>query len=224
MDDDDAHRGPTRARGRAARLASPAGLILAGLCLLLPFMSASCASEEPPYFQWRATYTGADVLTGGRPEVAFTDDARREPIRTLGDTEARTKYGALPESLPPQPVAWLAVALMVAALAATAVPSPMWRRTAVAGLALAAAVVLWGATVLARRDATDAVASVLSGVGTSPRAPVSPELRRWEWYGQVSDLVHFGYGLWTALAVLAAVGVANTVGVIRGPVRDRPPV
>ena len=53
------------------RLGSPAGLVLAGLCLGLPFLSASCDSPEQPHVQWEVTYTGADVLTGGRPDVAF---------------------------------------------------------------------------------------------------------------------------------------------------------
>ncbi len=196
---------------------------MAGLCLLLPFMSASCASEEPPRVQWRVTYTGVDVITGGRPEVAFTDDADREPIHTLDDAEVRGVLGRPPAPLPPQPVAWLAVALMAAALAATAVPSRTWRTTATAGLALAAAVVLCGATMLARQDATDAVAAVFSRI-TSPSSaspPKVPQLRQWESYGQVSDMFRYQYGFWIAIAMLSVVGVAGTVRVFRDPAYDR---
>ena len=201
------------------RLASPAGLILAGLCLLLPFMSASCASEERPRLQWEVTYTGADVVTGGRPDVAFTSDADQEPIHRLDDAEVRELLGTLPGPLPPQPLAWLAVALMAATLAATAWPSHTWRMTATAGLALASAVVLGGATVLARRDATDAVAAVLSRFGTSSDESPSAvaELREWHRYAEVSDMFHYSYGFWIAVAALAAVGAANTVAVIRDP-------
>lgn len=186
------------------------GLVLAGLCLLLPFLSASCAAEEPPRVQWRVTYSGVDVLTGGRPEVAFTDDADREPIHRLDDAEAVRVLGAPPTSLPAQPVAWLAVALLVAALAATALPSRSGRRTATAGLAVAAAVVLWGATALARQDATEAVSAVLSRLTTSSTAPAPT--------GSDHHVqVRYAYGTWLALASLGAVGVANTVGALRRP-------
>lgn len=182
---------------------------MAGLCLLLPFMSASCASEGPPSVQWGVTYTGVDVVGGGRPEVAFTDDADRKPIHALDDVEVRGLLGEPAPSLPPQPLAWLAVALMVAALAATALPSRTWRRTFTGGLAVAAAIVLFGATVLARRDATDAVATVLNQIAAPPSA--TPP-REGENYDQVRDMFRYGYGLWIAIAVLAAVGLANTAG------------
>jgi hypothetical protein len=205
------------------RLTSPAGLILAALCLLLPFMSASCAIEERRGVQWRVTYTGVDVVAGGRPEVAFTADAGKEPIHTLDDVEVGRVLGAPPAPLSPQPLGWLAAAVMAAALAATAVPSRTWRTTATAGLALAAAVLLCGATMLARRDATDAVAAVLYGttVPSEDRPPTVPQLREWERYGQVRDTFRYEYGLWITIVALSAVGVANTVGVVRDPVRDR---
>jgi hypothetical protein len=220
--DDEPHHRPARTRRRVApwvqRLASPVGLVMAGLCLLLPFMSASCASQEPQAPQWQVTYTGVDVIAGGRPEVAFTADAGQTPINTLDDAEVRRLLGGPPTSLPPQPVALVAAALMVAALAATALPSRTWRLTGTAGLALAAAIVLWGATVLARRDATDAVAAVLSQVGDHSGPPMTvPELHEWDSYGPISKMFHYTYGLWVAIAVLSAVGVANTVGAGRDP-------
>ncbi|MEU4562712.1 hypothetical protein AB0F72_30410 [Actinoplanes sp. NPDC023936] len=219
MSNDDVRR-PGPVRRPVARLASPAGLVLAGLCLLLPFLSASCESAQTPV-RWQVTYTGVDIFTGGRPEVAFTGDAGREPIRRLDDAEAERVLGAPPEPLPPQPVAWVAVTLMAAALAAAvAVPSRRWRAAATAGLALAAAVVLAGATTLARRDAADAVAAVVSKVVTSS-GPSVPELRRWEHYDQVSDLFSYGYGFWLAIVALSAVGVAGIVGVLRDPAGER---
>lgn len=224
MPDDELQRRPALPP-LVRRLASPAGLIMAGLCLLLPFMSASCASESRPRVQWQVTYTGVDVLTGGRPDVAFTDDADKEPIHTLDDAEVRQLLGTPPAPLPPQPSAWLAVALLVAALAATALPSRTWRRTATGGLALAAAVVLLGATVLARHDATDAVAAVLSRLDAAPSAPAPTvaQLRAWDSYGQVRDTFHYAYGLWLAIAALLTVGVANTVGAGRAPTHDQRP-
>ncbi|WP_306213797.1 hypothetical protein [Actinoplanes sp. RD1] len=193
----------------------PAGLVLTALCLLLPFLSASCASEETPRQQWRVTYTGVDVLAGTAPEVAFTEDADKTPIRELGAAEAEQLTGAAPLTLPAQPVAWLAVALMAAALGATGLPSRAWRTTAAAGLSLAAAVVLAGAMVLARRDVTDAVATVLRSGSAS--APVATPVRQWDAYGEVGGMVHYAYGSWIAIALLAAVGVGHLVAALTTP-------
>jgi hypothetical protein len=215
----------TPPRRRAAplvrRLGSPAGIILAGLCLLLPFVSASCGTGQRSGVQWRATYTGIDVLAGGRPTVAFTDDAAKQSIHPLDDTELRRLLGNPPAPLSPQPLAWLALALMAAALAAAALPASRWRVTATAGLSLAAVVLLWGATMFARQDALDAVARELDRANTAPSAPPPTvgELRAWEQHNpKVGDLVHYEYGFWIAIAALSAVGVANTVRVLRDPV------
>jgi hypothetical protein len=211
-----------RMPARITRLASPVGLVLAGLCLFLPFVSASCASPAEPRVQWQVTYTGADMLTGGRPDVAFTDDADAEPMRRLDDDGFRKVLGGPPAPLPSQPVAWLAVAILVASLAAWALPWRTWRTTLTGGLALAAAIVLAGATILARHDATDAVAAVLSRIGATAGPPLSvPELREWESYAEVSKTFRYAYGFWLAILALSAVGVANTVEAVRHPPRSR---
>ena len=211
-----------RTRGRITRLTSPVGLILAGLCLLLPFLSASCTSDETPRVQWRITYTGADLLTGGAPVVASSDDAGRTPIRDLDDAEMAEIGGAEAASLPRQPLAWLAVALMVLALAAAVVPSPIWRTTATAGLAIAAAVLLFGATMLARQDATDTLVTLSDGL-TNSRVREVPDTpaRQGARHDQIESTFRYGYGLWTAIAALAAVGLANLVRVLRDPIDDR---
>lgn len=219
---DEPPRARVRTRGRVTRLTSPVGLILAGLCLLLPFMSASCTSDRTPREQWRITYTGTDLLTGGPPVVAYTDDAARTPIRDLDAAEAAEMAGALPASLPRQPLAWLAVALMALALAAAVVPSPTWRTTATAGLAIAAAVLLFGATMLARQDATDTLVTLSDGLTTSRAREVpDPQARQGALRDEIGATFRYGYGLWTALAALAAVGLANLVRVLRDPIYDR---
>jgi hypothetical protein len=209
------------AAGLLRRLGSPAGIILAGLCLLLPFLSASCSTEERSGVQWRATYTGVDILARGRPTIAYTDDAARQPIHTVDDAELHQVLGDPPPTLPPQPLAWLAVALMAAALVATALSAPRWRVTASAGLSLAAVVLLWGATMLARHDALDVVVKEIIRTDTPLSAPAATvdELRKWEQdQPKVGDLVRYDYGFWIAIAALSAVGVANTVRVLRDPV------
>ncbi|GAB2586731.1 hypothetical protein Aab01nite_51190 [Paractinoplanes abujensis] len=208
---------PAGPSGLLRRLPAPAALVLAALCLLLPFMSASCSTDEPPRTQMRVTYTGSDVLTGGTPAIHYTDDAGRKPIHRLDDAEAEALLGPQPLSLPAQPVAWLAVALMLLALAATGLPSRLWRATSLGGLALAAAIVLFGSTVLARRDATDVVAGIFlrSGGSSTDPAPAVAEVRAWDSYDQVAATFRYGYGLWVAVAVLAVVGVAATVEALR---------
>jgi hypothetical protein len=225
-DDSDRQLAPTRRRAAplARRLASPAGIILAGLCLLLPFVSASCGTGQRSGPQWRVTYTGVDILARGRPTVAFTDDADKQPIHTLDDAELRRLLGKPPAPLPPQPLAWLAVAVMAAALAATALPVPRWRVTATAGLTLAAVVLLWGATMFALQAATDAVIGELgqSNMAPSKPPPTVRELRNWEQHNpKVRDLVHHEYGFWIAIAALSVVGLANTMRVLRDPVYGR---
>ena len=236
MDVDDSDRQLAPPRRRAAplirRLTSPAGILLAGLCLLLPFVSASCGTEQRSGVQWRATYTGVDVLDRGRPTIAFTDDAAKQSIHTLDDAELHQLLGEPPAPLPAQPLAWLAVALMAAALAATALPASRRRITATAGLCLAAAVLLGGAMMSVRQEALDAVVRQLARANAAPSAlpPTVGELHRWEQGNpKVGDLVHYEYGFWIAIAALCAVGLANTVRVLRDPVystdqgRDEPP-
>ncbi|MBL7255661.1 hypothetical protein [Paractinoplanes lichenicola] len=185
-------------------------------------MSASCGADQSPRTQWRVTYTGADVMTGGAPEIYYTEDADREPIRRLSAAEVEQFLGPETLSLPAQPVAWSAAALLLMALAAAALPSRSWRATAVGGLALAAAIVLFGATVLARRDATDAVAAVFlqSGQPSAEPAPTVAEVRDWDSYDQVAASFRYAYGLWVAVAALAAIGVASTVDALRSTPRS----
>jgi hypothetical protein len=203
---------PRRVAAGARRLGSPVGLVLAGLCLLLPFLSGSCATGERPRLQWQVTYTGADVLTGGRPDIAFTEDADEKPMARLDEQGVRNLLGGPPAPLPPQPTAWLAVALMAAALAVRALPSRAWRETLTGGLALAATVVLAGATILARNDAADAVAAVIGGISAGP-----PAGRSWESYDEIRETFRYEYGFWLAIVALAAVGVVNTVAAVRRP-------
>src|SRR5688572_3893986 len=117
------------ARLPVRRLASPTGFVVAALCLLLPFVSASCSSEkfevpEGQYQRWRVTYTGADLLTGGQPAVAWDDGYSGRGLRRLDEADLADLIGPLPAPLRPQPLAWLAVALIAAAVVGTLV---WWR-------------------------------------------------------------------------------------------------
>ena len=75
----------------------PAGFVLAGLFLLMPFIAVSC---DTPGGYGRAapggttTYTGTDLISGGSPEV----------------TEDKVREGA-DQKLDPQPLAMAAALL-----------------------------------------------------------------------------------------------------------------
>lgn len=167
-DDEAMSRWPRWAGRRLVRrLASPAGLLLAALCLVLPFLSGACLGEpsqgvpEQQRQQWRVTYTGVDILIGGQPDVAWADANSQGRLRLLDEADLLDLMGQPPSPLRPQPLAWLAVALIAAALAATALRATRRRAAVTAGLALVAALALYAATLLAREQAVDTMAGVL---------------------------------------------------------------
>jgi hypothetical protein len=207
------------------RLASPAGLALAVACLALPFLSASCSGDAPPdrpevRQQWQVSYTGTDILVGGEPDVAWADESRPGPPRRLSEAEVVDLIGQPATPLSPQPLAWLALALIAAAMAATALRGARQRATVTAGLALVAAVALYAGTLLARDQAVDAVAEVLRRVASGSAAPSSEPVREWEHHGWVGGRFRFEYGLWTAIGILLAVSLANAAQSIRWPARS----
>jgi hypothetical protein len=210
-------------RPLVARLFSPAGLALAALCLLLPFITAGCATGAPQGLpaqqgqEWRVTYTGVDVLVGGQPEVAWADQTSNGQLRTLNEAELVKLIGQPPAPPGPQPLAWLAVALMAAALAVTALRATRRRAAVTAVLVLVAAVALYAATLLVREQAADAVAEVLrsampSGAGRSSSAPI----RDWEHFPWVRDRFELRYGCWAAIGTLLLVGMANVALAVPG--------
>jgi hypothetical protein len=203
------------------RLANPTALVMVVISLLLPFMSASCSGQVPPGVpheerqQWRVTYDGLDILAGRRPDVAFADRASKGELRTVEGSELSDLIGRRPPAPRPQPLAWLAVALIVVAVAATALRSPRRRAIVVAGLALSAALALYTATLLAREQAVETVAEVLRATASSGQPPSTP-VRQWESYPWVRDRFQFEHGFWIAIGTLVAVGMTNTAVAVPG--------
>ncbi len=186
------------------------GLVLAGLCLLLPFVTGSCTAPEQPRMQWKITWTDLGLLAGGRPDLDFTQDSDKEPMRRLDAEGVRDLMGTpTPPTVPPQPVAWLAVTLMLASLAASAAPSRIWRPALTAGFAVAAVIVLTGATLLARSAAVDTVATAIG------RIPPGRDPRAWEHYNLLNDSFSLAYGHWLAILTLSLVAMAALIDLIR---------
>jgi hypothetical protein len=206
------------------RLAEPTALAMVVVCVLLPFFSASCNGEQQPVpvqerQQWRVTYDGVDILVGGQPDVARADGG---PLRTLEGRELVDLLGSEPSALRPQPLAWLAVALVVTAMVATATRRSRRHAATVAGLLLLAALALYAATLLAREQAIDAVAEVLRPyIGSSQQQPPSTPIREWENYPWVRDRFRFEYGFWIAIGTLFLLGMVNVARAV--PIRSRAP-
>jgi hypothetical protein len=204
------------------RLTEPAVLALVVVCVLLPFISASCTSKDVPAQdrrEWRVTYDGLDILVGGQPDVAMAEGG---PLRTLNRREIVDLIGSEPSALRPQPLAWLALALVATAAVVTATRQRRWHAATVAGLLLLATLALSAATLLAREQAIDAVAEVLRPyIGSSQPEPPSTPIRQWEQYPWVRGRFRFGYGFWIAAGTLFLLGMVNVARAV--PIRSRAP-
>jgi hypothetical protein len=205
---------PTRHRGRVAarRLGSPLGLAGVLLCLLLPFLTASCSGGSPEAGlgqKWRVTWTGVDVIAGGRPDVAWAGADDPGPPRRLSDAEVVDLLGEPPSWPGTQPFGWAALILVVAALAVAASGATRRRAAITAGLALVAGLALLAATLLAREQAVDMAADVLRGTVAGPDPSSDEPVRNPDLYRAVRDLFRFGYGFWLASGALFLVGMTN---------------
>lgn len=183
-------------RGRWGRVFSPAGLVLAGLLFLAPFMAVSC---DAPGGYGRAapggttTYTGWDLATGGTPDV--TED------RLLPAAQRRD------DVLAPQPLAGAVLVLVViGVLVAAGVGRARTRRGVVAALAAIAALFLLVNQATVRVLVEERLREQLS-------APLPPGK-------EIGDFVHdqggFAFSL-LALVLVALGNVAGWVKLARGP-------
>ncbi|HEX6686034.1 MAG TPA: hypothetical protein VF062_24870 [Candidatus Limnocylindrales bacterium] len=114
----------------ASRMLRPAGFVIAGLLMFMPFIAVSC--DVPGGFGRAAPggttkYTGFDLTFGGEPTVEPADKIRE---------------GA-PETLAPQPLAILLLLLLLAGIAVTIrVSHKLLRRATIALLSGVAAICL----------------------------------------------------------------------------------
>jgi hypothetical protein len=171
-----------RIRDLVAHLGSPLFLVLAGLCVLLPFASVSCnvsadqglissetsiggtsssglsAAEQPclqslSNWNW-ATYTGVNLLVGSTPNVDLQTPSGCGYLSQEARTESPTTFDDGVMNFGMQPAMWLLLALILAGLYCS-----LTRRVAgVAILCAAAAVAVLGQWVIES-------ASILSRMG-----------------------------------------------------------
>ncbi|MDI1462447.1 hypothetical protein QEZ54_15860 [Catellatospora sp. KI3] len=187
-----------RSTRTTARWASPAALILAGFCLLLPFLAVSC---DAPGGYGRAapggttTYTGWDLAVGGAPEV--TPDHLRPAAQAQDDT------------LPPQPLAIAVLVLVVAGLAAALAIGGVRARRAATALAAAIGVVF-----LVANQAT-ARALLESRLREQLTAPM-PSGKT------AADFIADQGGFALCLLLLTLVAIFNAVGWLRAPAAPAP--
>lgn len=167
------------ARSVLRRATSPAFLVLALACFLLPFIAVSC---DTPGGYGRVTqggttsYTGLDLVTGGSPEVT------KDNLQPVAQQR--------PDELDWQPLTALAGVLALGGLVA-AVTLRRRRGEVTAAAALAAALVLCLAQLRARSVLTSHVADQ---AGLSHR--------------EAAKHVATQYGFWVCLALLVLAVVA----------------
>jgi hypothetical protein len=174
------------------RLASPAGLVLAGLCFLLPFVSVSCSSgPSEEHVEMTLSYSGKDLVAGGWPDLHYVDsqqtvdqaDLRRSPLS-----------GTPLAPFPVEPFAVAVVTLLAVGIVAALIRRAAPRQLAVGTVALVSAVLLVGAELRARNEAARQL---------EPYTGQTIE--------QLRDRIDLARGFWLALAVLLAVGCGSIV-------------
>ena len=171
------------------RFLSPTGLVLAGLCFLLPFATVAC--DTPGGFGRAApggttTYTGIHLITGTEPDVSPPDKVRL-PAQWQDD-----RLGA-------QPLATIVVLLILVGLVATIVLTDAGLRRANVATAAGGALVL---LVLNQAFVTGALTSMVGDQVTTP-LPAGKELK---------DYVNTGPGFVFCGALLFVTAIPNAIG------------
>src|SRR6185295_7730742 len=113
-----------------ARLLSPTGFVLIVLLFGLPFLAASCEAPQGD-FEFSATFTGVDLVVGGKPDL----------VSSVAD--ASEKRFDVP--FPMQPLAIAALVAIVAGAGSVLLRERLLRHATGLGLAVLAAGTLAGA-------------------------------------------------------------------------------
>jgi len=194
-----------------ARLLSPAGFVLVGLCVFLPFGAVSCAVA--PGKRGTLTYTGAQLIghTGGT--ISVTPQLRDELGQAAGQLPTSTGATVLDQAhvdgLRYLLIAVLAVALTGAV--ATGIRSPGARYIIAIGAALAALTMLVGAQIAGQHAAENWFVAHPEVFGpTVGGLPAGVSVRP-------------GLGFWLSVGLLIVVGAGNVLALLRtsdGPAPD----
>lgn len=183
-----------------ARLLSPTGFVLIVLLFGLPFVAASCEAPQGD-FEFSATYTGVDLVVGGKPDLVSSVD------------DASEKRFDLP--FPVQPLAIVALVAVVAGAGSALFKERLLRHAVGLGLAVLAAGTLAGAEISALGDLVDTYRPIVDDI---VHAPVSG-----------AEYVHTRVGFWFAFYGLVALAIGHAVALLRVwrstmmPATDDPP-
>jgi hypothetical protein len=182
------------------RAGSPLAFVLAGLCLLLPFITISCSGEDNGQsLRGSVSYTGVDLLVGGRMDVfAEVSDEHGVVQRIDLDDVDRSPMGGEVPSIPHQTGIAVGLGLLGLGVLLVLLPHPGWRRLLVAGVAVAAGVSLFVGGLTGR--------AAMAGMLTEVFAESAQRVR-----GRIG----YGLGFWLAVGLLAVVVAVNLVGAFR---------
>ncbi len=174
--------------------------VLAGLCLLLPFLTISCSEEgNGQSMRGSVSYTGVDLLVGGRMDVfaEVTDERGVVQRFDLADVDRSPMGGAVP-SIPRQTGTAVALGLLGLGVLLVLLPHAGWRRLLVAGVAVAAGVSLFLGALSGRAAMADMLTEVF--VESAQR---------------VRGRIGYGLGFWLAVGLPAAVVAVTLAGAFR---------
>jgi hypothetical protein len=172
-------------RTLVSRLLSPTGFVFILILFGLPFLAASCQAPQGD-FEFSATFTGADLVVGGEPDIVTSVD---DP------NAARFDVG-----LPVQPLAIVAVIALLAGAASVVLRERLLRHAAGLGLAVLAAGTLAGAEIQALNDLVDTYGPIVADL-------VDAEV-------PASEYIHTRFGFWIAFYALVVLAVAHAVALL----------
>jgi hypothetical protein len=190
-------------RSLTARLLSPAGLILAGVGLLLPFGAVSCTPA--PGTGAALTYTGSELIgnTGG---TLSTTPQFAEAIGPAGAAGPHSGTSLLNEAdTTGLRTLLVAVAgLILIGVISTVLQPRLTRVTVVAAMAYAAMVTLIGAQLAGRHTVAGWFATHPEIFGKDEAGKALPD----------GFAIRPGVGFWLSLVLLIAVGTGNLLAIL----------
>lgn len=174
------------------RLLSPVGFLFVLVCFLLPFAAVSC--ESPDLGRNSLSYSGVDLMTGGRAQLEASDQLRA----TYAEGPPEDPDSQTP-AVPVQSLVLAALVCAVAGIVVAVLRRPWPRALAGTATALLTVIALGGGEILAlrsvRRSATGPATDILGA-----QANDSSNLHL--------D-VHPRYGFWLALLLCVALAAGN---------------
>jgi hypothetical protein len=196
-----------------ARVSVPAGLVVAFLCLWLPFLLGGPQPTGPigtPVGP-SITYTGVDLVFGGTADVRLVlmwPDGRSYDEVSISDEQM---YGHPQPPLPGSLYGVIAVSLIGVGILASLIRVARVRATVVAAAALLGALALLALELAQRREVVRLLQPLLGELIGIPPKETAP-----------LQLVSVRWGFWLAMALLVVIGFAQVAAAV--PARQGPTV